>query len=216
MHSFLVIGLGRFGRHLTEKLVELGNEVMVLDQDEERVAQLAPIATAACVGDCQDEQVLSSLGVRNFDCCFVCVKDDFQSSLEATATLKELGARCVVARADREKQIKFLKKIGADYVIHTEMDMAYRTAMSFSASNLFDYFELTPQYAVFELEVPADWAGRTVAEVDVRRRYNVNILGVKRGEEIEPLLDPAYRFEAATHLIVAGDKAASLRLIGRE
>ena len=109
MKSFLVIGLGRFGQHLTRKLMELGNEVMVVDRSEERVAAMAPIATAACVGDCQDEQVLASLGVRNFDVCFVCVSDDFQTSLEVTATLKELGARCVVARADREKQIKFLK-----------------------------------------------------------------------------------------------------------
>ena len=110
MKSFLVIGLGRFGRHLTRSLIDLGNEVMVVDQDEELVARMANIATAACVGDCQDEQVLESLGVRNFDVCFVCVKNDFQSSLEATATLKELGAKCVVARADQEKQIKFLKK----------------------------------------------------------------------------------------------------------
>jgi trk system potassium uptake protein TrkA len=126
MKAFLVVGLGRFGRHLTKRLAELGNEVMILDQDEEQVARLASVATAACVGDCQDEQVLASLGVRNFDVCFVCVRDDFQCSLEATATLKELGARCVVARADHERQIKFLKKIGADFVIHTEMDMAGR------------------------------------------------------------------------------------------
>ena len=172
MKSFLVIGLGRFGRHLTDKLVELGNEVMVVDRDEERVAALATVATAACVGDCQDEQVLASLGVGNFDVCFVCVRDDFQCSLEATASLKELGARCVVARADREKQIKFLKKIGADYVVHTEMDMAHRVAMRFTARNVFDYFELTPKYAVFEIETPAQWEGRTVVEVDVRRRYN--------------------------------------------
>lgn len=214
MKSFLVIGLGQFGRHLTEKLVELGNEVMVLDRDEERVARLAPVATAALVGDCQDEAVLASLGIGNFDACFVCVSDDFQTSLEATANLKDLGARYVVARADREKQIKFLKKIGADEVVHTEMDMAHRVAMSISASNVFDYFELTPRYAVFELEVPHEWEGRTVVEVDVRRRYNVNILGVKNGDEIEPLLDPAYRFQPDAHLIVAGDKDSSLRLIG--
>ena len=103
MKSFLVIGLDRFGLHLTQRLLELGNEVMVLDKDEERVARLAGIATASAVGDCQDEQVLASLGVRNFDVCFVCVSDDFQASLEATATLKDLGAKCVVARADREK-----------------------------------------------------------------------------------------------------------------
>ena len=215
MYSFLVIGLGRFGRHLAIRLQELGNEVMVLDRDEERVARLAKTVTAACVGDCQDEQVLSSLGVRNFDACFVCVRDDFQCSLEATAVLKDLGAKYVVARADREQQIKFLKKIGADHVIHTEMDMAHRVAMRFTARNVFDYFELTPKYAVFEIETPAQWEGRTVVEVDVRRRYNVNILGVKEGDEVEPLLNPSYRFQADSHLLIAGDKEDALRLMER-
>lgn len=216
MKSFLVVGLGRFGRHLVKCLAELGNEVMILDQDEEQVARLASVATAACVGDCQDEQVLASLGIRNFDVCFVCVRDDFQCSLEATATLKELGATCVVARADHERQIKFLKKIGADYVIHTEMDMASRAAMRFSARNAFDYFELTPKYAVFEIETPREWEGRTVMEMDVRRRYNVNILGVKNGDEIVPLLSPDYRFQPDAHLIVAGDKEAGIRLMNEE
>ena len=216
MKSFLVIGLGRFGRHLTRYLLELGNEVMVLDQDEELVARMAGTVTAACVGDCQDEQVLESLGVRNFDVCFVCVRDDFQCSLEATAALKELGAKYVVARADQEKQIKFLKKIGADFVIHTEMDMASRVAMRFSARNAFDYFELTPKFAVFEIETPVEWEGKTVMEMDVRRRFNVNILGVKNGDEVEPLVDPQYRFQADSHLIVAGDKEAGVRLMNAE
>lgn len=216
MKAFLVVGLGRFGRHLTKCLAELGNEVMILDQDEERVARLASVATAACVGDCRDEQVLASLGVRNFDACFVCVRDDFQCSLEATATLKELGARYVVARADQERQVKFLRKIGADYVIHTEMDMASRTAMRFSARNAFDYFELTPEYAVFEIETPREWEGRTVVEVDVRRRYNVNILGVKSGDKIVPLMNPDYRFQPEAHLIVAGEKEAGVRLMNEE
>lgn len=212
MKSFLVLGLGRFGRHLALKLLEMGNEVMVVDQNEERVAQLASVATAACVGDCQDEQMLASLGVKNFDVCFVCISDDFQASLEATATLKDLGADCVVARADREKQIKFLKKIGADHVIHAEMDTAHRAAMRFSASNVFEYFELSPSYAVFEIETPEEWVGKTVAEVDVRRRYNVNILGLKAGGEVVPMLDPAYRFRADKHLIIAGDKNTGLQL----
>ena len=213
MKSFLVIGLGRFGSYLASKLTELGDEVLVLDQNEERVARMASVVTAASTGDCRDEQVLAALGVRNFDACFVCVSDDFLTSLEATAALKELGAKCVVARADREKQIKFLKKIGADYVIHTEMDMAWRVAMRFSTQNVFEYFELTPQYAVFEMETPREWVGRTVAQVDVRRRYNVNILGVKVGDELEPLLDPEYCFQADTHLFVAGDKERSRHLI---
>jgi len=213
MKSFLVVGLGRFGRHLTHKLIELGNEVMVVDQQEDRVAQMANVATAACVGDCQDEQVLKSLGVQNFDVCFVCVSDDFQTSLEVTATLKDLGAKYVVARADREKQIKFLKKIGADHVVHTEMDMAHRIATRFSARNVFDYIELTPQYAIFEIETPVAWEGRTVAEIDVRRRYKVNILGMKTGTQIVPMLNPEYRFQPDAHLIIAGDKEEALRLM---
>ena len=213
MKSFLVIGLGRFGRHLTRYLLELGNEVMVLDKDEEKVAKVANMATAACVGDCQDEQVLEALGVRNFDICFVCVRDDFQCSLEATAALKELGARFVVARADQERQIKFLRKIGADFVVHTEMDMARRAAIRFSAENVFDYFELTPKFAVFELEIPEEWEGRTVVELEVRRKYNVNILGVKSGDVVVPLVDPNYRFRDDVHIIVAGDKEAGIRLM---
>ena len=213
MKSFLVIGLGRFGRHLTRYLLELGNEVMVLDKDEEKVSKVAGTATAACVGDCQDEQVLESLGVRNFDICFVCVRDDFQCSLEATAALKELGAKFVVARADQERQIKFLRKIGADYVVHTEMDMARRAAIRFSAENVFDYFEMTPKFAIFELEVPQEWEGKTVIELEVRRRYNVNILGVKSGDVVVPLVDPNYRFREDAHLIVAGDKEAGSRLM---
>lgn len=216
MKSFLVIGLGRFGWHLTKRLVELGNEVMIVDQDEEQVAKLASVATAACVGDCRDEQVLAALGIRNFDVCFVCVRDDLQCSLEATSNLKELGAKCVVARADHENQIKFLKKLGADYVVHTEMDMAIRVAMRYSARNAFDYFELTPKYAVFEIETPIAWEGRTVMEVDVRRKYNVNILGIKNNDEIIPLLDPQYRFQPDVHLIVAGNKEAGIRLMDEE
>lgn len=216
MKSFLVIGLGHFGWYLTRQLVELGGEVMAMDRDEERVARLASTATAVCVGDGRDEQVLASLGVRNFDVCFVCVRDDFQCSLEATAALKDLGAKCVVARADNERQIRFLKKIGADYVIHTEMDMAFRAAMRFSARNAFDYFELTPEYAVFEIRTPQAWEGRTVTEMDVRRRYNVNILGVKSGDRVEPLLSPEYRFQPDAHLIIAGDREAGVRLMNEE
>lgn len=213
MKSFLVIGLGQFGRHLAVKLMELGNEVMAVDQDEERVARLANIVTATCVGDCRDEQVLEALGVDNYDVCFVCVTDDFQGSLEVTAGLKELGAKHVVARADREKQIKFLKKIGADHVIHTELDTAVRAATSYSSSSVFDYFELTPKYAIIEIVTPAAWVGRTISEVNVRSRYNVNILGVRIGDEIEPVLNPQYRFSEGTHLIVAGDRDAGVRLM---
>lgn len=213
MKSFLVIGLGRFGRHLAMKLIDLGNEVMVIDRDEERVARLSAIATSSCIGDCRDEHVVEALGIPNYDVCFVCVSDDFQCSLEVTSTLKDLGAKCVVSRADRERQVKFLKKIGADYVIHTEMDMAVRTAVRFSAYKAFDYFELTPKYCIFEIATPEKWVGKTIAAVNVRSRYNVNILGYRTGDEITPIPSADYVFEEGAHLIAAGDKQDSISLM---
>ena len=213
MKSFLVIGLGRFGQHLTRKLMELGNEVMVVDRSEERVAAMAPIATAACVGDCQDEQVLASLGVGNFDVCFVCVSDDFQTSLEATATLKELGARYVVARADREKQIKFLKAIGADHVVHTEMDMAHRVAMRFSARNAFDYIELTDEYAIYEIPPLASWVGKTIMELGIRNRYHINILAVKTGDELRPMPGANYAFTGTEHILALAGREDVRKLL---
>lgn len=213
MKSFLVIGLGRFGSYLAKNLAALGNEVMAIDRDEEKVLQITPFVTAAQVGDCQEEGAMEHLGVTNFDVCFVCINDDFQGSLEVTWALKEQGARYVVARADRERQIKFLKRIGADQVIHTEKDMAGRTAVKYSAPNAFDYIELTPEYVILEIETPASWVGHTVAQVGVRAKYQVNVIGVKHDEHITPLVDPDYLFLAGEHLIVAGSKRDGLRLL---
>ena len=213
MKSFLIIGLGSFGRHLAVKLTELGNEVMVIDKDEEKVDDLADLVTAAKVGDCQDEEVLRALGVRNFDACFVCVRDDFQTSLEVTCSLKELGARYVVAHAERERQMKFLKMIGADEVIHSELDMAARAAVRFSARGAFEYVELTPEYAVVEIAVPSEWVGRTVAQVGVRQKYNLNIIGFKNGGRVQPMTQPDHLFSEGEHLVIAGSKKDALGLM---
>lgn len=211
--SYLVIGLGKFGTYLAKKLLELGHEVMVVDQDESRVARLASIATASQVGDCQDEDVLRSLGIPNYEACFVCVRDNFQCSLETTSLLKELGARCVVSRADDERQIKFLKKIGADQVVQTEMEIARRIATSYSARNLYDYLELSPSYAIFEYETPHTWENKTVAELNIRQKYRVNILGIKKGQDIEPLLDSSTVLHKGDHLLLAGQKKDGMRLM---
>ncbi len=215
MKSMLVIGLGRFGRHLAIKLVELGNQVMVIDKLEERISKLEPLITRSQIGDCQDEEVVRSLGVRNFDVCFVCVSDDFQSSLEITSILKELGAKHIVAKTDREKQAKFLLKIGADDVIHSERDMAQRAAVKYSAKNTFEYIELTADYAIFEIEAPAEWIGKTVAEIKVRTKYNVNIIGVKNSDKITPLISAEYVFTQKEHLIISGSKKDSIRLMDK-
>lgn len=216
MRSMLVIGLGRFGRHLAIKLVELGNEVMVVDTDEDAINKIAPFVTRAQIGDCMDEDVLKSLGVSNFDVCFVCISDNFQSSLEITSLLKELNAPCVISKTDRDIHAKFLLKIGADDVIYPERDMAQRAAVKYSAKNTFDYIELTKDYAITEMAVPNHWAGKTVLELNIRSKYNINILGFKNNGNVTPLNNPHYVLRATDHLLVAGNKKDLFRLMDKK
>ena len=150
--TFLVIGLGRFGNNLALHLMESGSEVMVIDTDEEAVNRIAPHVTQAKIGDCMDEEVLRSLDPASFDFCFVCISDNFQSSLEITSLLKEMGAPVVVSKADKDLHARLLLKIGADEVVFPERDMARRTAVRFSVNGALEYIELAPGYAIFELE----------------------------------------------------------------
>ncbi len=212
MQSMLVVGLGRFGRHLAMKLAELGNEVMVVDINEEAVNSIAPFVTSAHIGDCMDEEVIRTLGVNNFDVCFVCISDNFQSSLEITSQLKDHGAKMIVSKTDRETHAKFLMKIGADAVIHPERDTAWRVAVKYTAKNVFDYIEFTPEYAIFELSVPPSWVGHSIRELKVREKYGINIIGLKEGEHITPIVDAEHLFGEAEHLFVAGSKKDIMKL----
>ncbi len=203
----LVIGAGRFGRHLAMKLAELGNEVMVVDKNEEAVAHLAPYVTAVQVADCQDEDVLREFGVANFDVCFVCVSNNFQSSLEITSALKDLGAKHIVSRTDRDRQGKFLEKIGADEIIYAEKEMGQRLAAKYSTKNFFDYFELSTDHIIVETLVPKSWVGRSVFELDIRNKYHVNILGYKSQEQgFIPEIRSDHVFSHGEHLVISGLK----------
>ena len=201
--TFLVIGLGRFGSNLALRLMDSGNEVMVLDNDEDTVNHIAPHVTQAKIGDCMDEEVLRSLDPASFDFCFVCISDNFQSSLETTSLLKELGAPMVVAKADRDLHARLLLKIGADEVVFPERDMAQRVAMRFSVNGAMEYIELAPGYAIIELDVPDHWAGQTIIDLDIRKRWNVNVIGRKEEGAIRPI-DASFVFAADTHILVAG------------
>ena len=216
MRSALIIGLGRFGRHLAANLSNLGNEVMVIDIDENAVNKLAPVVTAAQIGDCTDEVVLKELGVSNFDICFVCISHDLEASMIITMTLKDLGAKKVITKVNQDIHVKFLLSNGADDVIYPERDMAFRTAMKHSAQRAFDYVELSEHYGIFEIEPPGSWIGRSLTEVDVRKNYHVNIIACKYHDLILPLESGDYYFSADQHLIVAGDMKNFHNLIQKD
>ncbi len=204
MKSVLVIGMGRFGRSLATKLYELGNDVMIVDEDSELINELSPNFTDACVGDCRKELVLKSLGINNFDVCFVTIGENFQSSLEITSLLKELGAKRVVSKANRDIQAKFLLRNGADEVINPEKDMAEKLAIRYNANKIFDFIELTPEFSIFEIPIFGQWVGKSISSLDVRNKYEINILAVKQGQELKPLPGPAYVFAENDHIVVVG------------
>ena len=182
MKSILLIGLGRFGRHIAIKLDELHHQVMAVDKEDTRVDAVLPFVTNAQIGDATSEDFLSSLGVGNFDVCIVAIGDDFQNSLEVTSLLKELGARMVVSRASRDVHAKFLLRNGADEIVYPERQLADWVAIRYSADHILDYIELDEEHAIFEISIPEEWIGKTIGQLDIRKKYNVNIMALKTND----------------------------------
>lgn len=206
MKSVLIIGMGRFGHHLCTKMVELGNEVMIVDSNEERIRDILPLVLNAQIGDCTNPDVLKELGVGNFDICFVCIGTNFQSSLEISSLLKEMGAKYVVSKATRDIQAKFLLRNGADEVIYPDRDIAYKVAVRFSAKHVFDYVGLTDDYSMYEIPPLQEWIGKSIRELNFRPRYHVSILGTKK-DGVANFLPPAdHVFKEDEHLMVIGRK----------
>jgi len=206
MKSMLIIGMGKFGHHLCYKLANLGCEIMAVDEIEEALEDILPIVTSAKIGDCTKVDVLKTLGVGNFDYCFVCVGDNFQNSLEITSQLKELGARYVISKSDRDIQAKFLLRNGADEVIYPDRDIAERLANRCSTNHVFDYIELNKEYSIYEIPPLKEWIGKSILEVNFRAKYQVNILAIKEGKNTEFSLNPEYKFKENQHLMVVGKK----------
>ena len=185
MKSILLIGLGRFGRHIAIKLDELHHQVMAVDKEDTRVDAVLPFVTNAQIGDATNEDFLSSLGVGNFDVCIVAIGDNFQNSLEVTSLLKELGAKMVVSRAARDVHAKFLLRNGADEIVYPERQLADWVAIRYSADHILDYIELDENHAMFEIPIPKDWADHSIGELDIRKKFNINIMGIKKSGKLE-------------------------------
>ncbi len=206
--TFLVIGTGEFGYYICKKLYELGYEIMAVDQDEKHIEAVLPYTVNSLIGDATNLEFLKSLGVENFDVCFVTVGDRFQDSLEITSLLKENGAKKVVSRASREIQQKFLLRNGADHVIYPEYEMANWAAIRYSADNILDYIELPGDNSIFEFSVPAHWVGKTILEIDVRKNYHVNIIGLVRDGVLSVEFDPTTMLRKEDSIMVTGKDQA--------
>ena len=213
MKSILIIGMGKFGHHLCENLLRLGNEVMIVDERGDGWEDLLPLVTSAKIADCTNVDVLKSLGVRNFDICFVCIGTNFQSSLEITSMLKEMGAKYVVSKTNRDIHAKFLLRNGADEVIYPDRDIAEKVAVRFSANHVFDYIEVTPEYSIYEIPTFSHWIGKTIKDVDFRAKYHVSILGTKVDGVTNLLPMASHVFDEKEHLMVIGTNSDVEKLL---
>lgn len=202
--SILLIGLGRFGKHVALHLNRLGHQVMAVDHVEERVNSVLLYVTNAQIGDSTNAEFLKSLGIRNFDVCIVAIGNDFQSSLETTSLLKELGAKLVVSRAARDVQEKFLLRNGADEVVYPEKQLARWTAIRYSADHILDYIELDEEHSIFEVSVPGDWVGQTIRQIDIRKKFNINIMGLRNNGKLALSVSPDMVLEEKDTLMVLG------------
>ena len=208
MKSVLLIGLGRFGRHIAMKLNDLNHQIMAVDSNEERVNAVLPFVTNARIGDSTNKEFLSALGIRNFEACIVTIGDNFQNSLETASLLKELGAKKVIARASRGVQEKFLLRNGADAVVYPEKQLAAWMAVRCTSERIMDYVELDEDYSIFELVVPADWDKKSILQLDIRKKYGINILGVRENGNLNMNIAPNTVLSREKTILVLGQQKA--------
>ncbi len=187
MKTVLIIGMGTVGKYLAYRMQELGNEVMIVDKNEERIQELSVV----------------TIGESSY------------ASLDITALLKELGAKYVITKAKHARQAEFLKKIGADEVFFPEREIAEKLAVRYNAKNIFDYIELTSEYSIFELPILKEWEGKGIHELNIRRIYHVNIIAVKREEVLIPLSGEDLIFQENDHIVIIGKSSDAFRLSAR-
>ncbi|MFA6941157.1 MAG: TrkA family potassium uptake protein [Clostridiaceae bacterium] len=182
--QYLVVGLGRFGSSVAKTLYNSGNDVLAIDKNEETVNEIAEHVTQAITVNATDETSLKAMGIGNFDVAVVSIGTDVQSSIMAVLLLKELGVKYIIAKAHDDLHGKVLRKIGADRIVFAERDMGMRVAHNLVSSNILDYIELSPNYGIVETLPPKGWHGKNLNELNVRAKYGINIIALKRGKDV--------------------------------
>ena len=208
MKSVLLIGVNRFGSLLARQFHDLGHQVMAVDKSEERINRILPYVTDAQIGDSTNESFLRSLGIPSYDVCIVTIGGDFQSSLETTSLLKELGGKLVVSRADRDVQAKFLLRNGADEVINPEKQIAEWAAVRYASDYVLDYIKLDEEHAMLEVTAPAEWAGRSIGQIDIRKKHEISIMAVKTKGKLDLSVTPETVLKSGQTLLVLGERKA--------
>lgn len=204
MKTFAVIGLGRWGRAIAEKLRELNNEVLAIDMNQELIDDYGPVMTSAICGDARDEKVLKASGIKNVDTAIVALGGDIATSTIITLTLKELGVKKVIAKASNEIEVKILEKVGADRVLIPEQIMGRKLAQTLSSERFLDFIELSGEYGIVELGTPACWVGKSLSELNIRTKYHVNVIGIRSKQAVNVSLTADTIFQAEDVVIVLG------------
>ena len=216
MVSVLLIGMGKFGRELGERLLGMGDEVMIVDKNEDTINALSSRYTNALIMNCMVIDNLRSMDIPSFDVCVVAIGDDFQASLEITSNLKDLGAKKVVSKASTEIQRKFLMRAGADEVIYPDKDVAEKLAVTLNSANVINFIELDNEHAIFEIETPKKWLRKRLIDVNPRGKYGMNILTVKKENNVISTIDGNYVFEEGDLIVVFGNTSAILRFTNKQ
>jgi trk system potassium uptake protein TrkA len=211
MKTFAVIGSGRFGTAIAEQLFNMGYEVLVVERDEAKVQAISEYVTQAVVGDGKDKGVLRALGIRNYDCVIVAIGEDLTDSVLTTLLLKELGVPRIICKAQDNNHKKILLKIGADRVVIPEHEMGVKLASNLVRSNVLDFIELSEHYGIIEITVPEKWINRTIFELELRKKYGINVIAVKKDaepEEVQISPNADYSFEQDDSVVIIGRQDA--------
>ena len=204
MKSILLIGLGRYGKHVAKELNALKHQVMAIDKNEEKVNDVLPYVTNALIGDCSNPNFLATLDIKFFDVCIVAIGSNFQHSLEITSLLKESGARHVISRASTDIQEKFLLRNGADQVVYPEKQLARWTAVRCTSEHILDFIDLDGDFDIYEMEVPHSWYGKTVLQMNIRKKYDLNILAIREKGVFNMKITPDTVFPEKSSVLVLG------------
>ena len=202
--SFAVIGLGQFGMTLARELANADYDVLAIDDKDENIQEIAETVTYAVRADVREPDILKSLGVQNVDVAIVAVAENMEASITATMQAKDLGVPCVVSKAMNTLHGRILEKIGADQVIYPERSMGLRAARNLTSNGFEDIFELSSEFSMAEFRIPADWAGKSLAELKIREKYKINVVAVKLGDEVNVNIDPAEKLKEGCVLVAAG------------